>query len=284
MPILNNIFQAHYEIPSFEVDPENRVKLPYFLKIMQEGAGKHSDLRGCSIPKLLPEGMTWFLFRLELSISQYPLWQEQLLLKTWAQEPFRFYCPRAFEATDSSGKTVFSALTHWILIDLKTRTPIRPTGMSDRLQLPDQRIWVDPAIHRITVDEQLNPDFTFTPQIQFRDTDLNEHVNNIVYGEWLLESFPPSWKEEYCVEHITIRYLVEAFLHDAIEIRTTRVPNSDGIPENSVTFTHSMIRYKHPPFPEAGDSHITGKETPEYETSCIAKTVWRRKGDLPAFK
>jgi len=275
MPIQNNIFEAQHEIPSYEVDPKNRVKFPYYLKIMQEGAGKHSDLRNCSIPKLYDEGMTWFLFRLDIHITQYPLWQEQLFLKSWAQEPYRFYCPRAFEVKDSSGKSVFSALTHWILIDLHTRKPIRPTGMSDRLQLPDKSIWVDPTIHRISTSEHLEADFTFRPQIQYRDTDLNEHVNNIVYGEWVLESFPPSWKERYVVEQFTIRYLAESFLRDSLEMRTTRLPHKEGEPQDSVTFSHTLVKITASPSNPA--ANLEGKA---FETSCIAQTVWKLKSDF----
>ena len=53
-------------------------------------------------------------------------------------------------------------------------------------------------------------------QVRFRDLDINQHVNNTSYVEWILESIPAGVKKDAVLSELEINFLAESFLHDRI--------------------------------------------------------------------
>ena len=49
------------------------------------------------------------------------------------------------------------------------------------------------------------------------DLDMNGHVNNCIYTEWLLESVPKSYWDEYELKELIIEFKAECNFGDIIE-------------------------------------------------------------------
>jgi medium-chain acyl-[acyl-carrier-protein] hydrolase len=53
-------------------------------------------------------------------------------------------------------------------------------------------------------------------RVRFRDLDINQHVNNTSYVEWILESIPAAVKKDAVLSELEINFLAESFVHDRI--------------------------------------------------------------------
>ena len=67
---------------SYETDRFFDARLAFYFQIVQEAAGNHSAVRGCSIPTLHEEGKTWVITRSKIEVHRYSHWPEQLHVET----------------------------------------------------------------------------------------------------------------------------------------------------------------------------------------------------------
>ena len=72
--------------------------------------------------------------------------------------------------------------------------------------------------------------------VRYHDLDINQHVNNVKYIEWLLESIPGFGRKGLTLKELELNYLGEAFKGDRI-ISMCRKDNPSG-----TRFSHSIIR------------------------------------------
>ena len=63
----------------------------------------HYSSAGLSIPHLQQMDLTWVIGKQHFEIYEYPLWLDELILKTWAQHPKGLMCLRDFEYTYAEG-------------------------------------------------------------------------------------------------------------------------------------------------------------------------------------
>ena len=90
---------------------------------------------------------------------------------------------------------------------------------------------------------------TKSVQVEYCDLDVNEHVNNVKYIEWVLESFPLEFHKSKVIAEFEINYLVEAFCGDQLFISSEKM--------NDVTYKHCINRLE------------------DNKELCRARTLWK---------
>ena len=81
-----------------------------------------------------------------------------------------------------------------------------------------------------------------TPQIEkqfsvrYRDLDINQHVNNVSYIEWLLECIPDMVENGLCLSELEVNFLGEALHGDRVLARCCRQD------EQGMRFAHDVLR------------------------------------------
>ena len=205
---------------SYETDRFFDARLAFYFQIVQEAAGNHSAVRGCSIPTLHEEGKTWVITRSKIEVHRYSHWPEQLHVETWAQEPIRLHLPRVVRSFDEHPEPLFTAKTYWALIDLERGRPCRPGKMSERIGLPPSEMQMDLSLTARTTydDSNCTTLVTYKPKIQYLDTDSNQHVNNISYLNWALESLPASFRDRAKVAEADVSWIRQTFSGDDITV------------------------------------------------------------------
>lgn len=219
----NNIATSTFMTYSYETDCFSEARLAFYFQIVQEAAGVHAALRGCSIPSLHKEGKTWVITRSSMEVFRYTAWNEAIKVETWAQEPIRLHLPRVVKGYDNEGNPVFIAKTHWAIIDLDSGRPCRPMDMSLRIGLPpasDEAHHLDMTLPRKQDEVELELLSSYKPIIAYLDTDRNLHVNNISYLNWALESLPASFRNRCKVSCVDVSYLRQTYLEDDLNVYT----------------------------------------------------------------
>ena len=228
-----NILRNSYAIRSYEVNAGGRLSIPSIFNLLQDAASGHALKLGVSVPQLLAGNYTWVLSRIYLKMDQYPGWGDTIQVHTWPSGIQRVFALRDFDIR-MNGRTIGSCVSAWIIIDAANRRPARPTSFARQLN-PVERPHV--VVHSLG---KLTP--LKTPQIEkrfsvrYRDLDINQHVNNVSYIEWLLECSPGIADSDRFLSELEVNFLGEAFHGDKVMARCCHQE------ENGMQIAHDVLR------------------------------------------
>ncbi|HAC15878.1 MAG TPA: hypothetical protein DCE78_08040 [Bacteroidetes bacterium] len=188
-----------FKIKQFEIDTDGYALLSVIADNMQEAAGSHAESLGWSMQSLLDQNMGWILNRFTLDIHRYPKAGEVIRIETWPSGADRLFAYRDFELFDDRGGLILSARTAWLILDIKRRRPIAtPEDVKEigARSIRNARIEIESKIPAPEGDVVKSIRFP----IRRSDLDINQHVNNVRYMEWVLETL-------YEVQNIRPRFL-----------------------------------------------------------------------------
>ena len=193
-------------ICSYDVDPHQTARLPALCRFMQEAAYLHAEHLGLGHAFLAERGFAWVLARQRIAIDSWPRWGDAVHVRTWPSGRDRLFFHRDFELTDGAGRRVLRASNAWSLIDLETRA----------LAHPDIYLSADLPVGGRVFDAKLGrvkgcdcADGISMP-VTYGDLDLNGHVNNVRYIEWILNSLLPEFHEAHTLMELEVNFLGEA--------------------------------------------------------------------------
>lgn len=231
-----NILEQGYGIRSYEVDAGGRLAIPSVFNLLQDAASNHALRLGVSVHQLLKKNYTWVLSRMMLKMDAFPAWQDPVRIRTWPSGIQTVFALRDFELRDSNDRVIGSAVSAWIIIDADQRRPVRPTAFADQINSVEGLRALDHALHKLPAVDAA--DFESRFLVRYHDLDINQHVNNVRYIEWLLESVPDFGCKGFTLKELELNYLGEAFKGDRI-VALCRKENADG-----TRYSHSMVREK----------------------------------------
>ena len=209
-----NIWKDTFRIRSYEVDCHGQLSVLSIFNFMQETASSHADALGVSIQQLLSENYTWLLARVKITMTSYPVWRDDLTVLTWPSGMQRLFALRDFQFKDQKDSPVGAALSAWLVIDTHKRRPVRIAPFVNRLKPLGGNHILPGTLDKLQPLVTHEGEHKF--QVRFRDLDINQHVNNTSYVEWILESIPAAVKKEAVLSEMEINFLAESFLHDRI--------------------------------------------------------------------
>ncbi|GAK52768.1 acyl-ACP thioesterase [Candidatus Moduliflexus flocculans] len=230
-PIWNEWFQIH----SYQTDFRSKATIQTLCRFLQETAGNHARDLGFSVESLQQQGLTWMLSRFHVQIERYPAWQERVRVETWPAQAIGFYGIRDFFYFDEQDRLLAKASSIWLIIELARKTPIR---------LPDNILGVHKTDRPRAIDDRF--DTLWRPsqgQIEKRfdvrhsDIDLNQHVNNVSYVEWAVETISDDlWRSAELTE-LEVSFRAEALTGDTIISQSEQTADNDR-----QTVLHRVLR------------------------------------------
>ena len=187
------------------------------LETMQDAAGAHSKLLGCGRDELVKQDIVWVLSRLELHMDRYPAVGEQITVHTFPTPTRICFFPRYYIFTDAHGEMIGKAGSLWLLLDVNTRHML-PPGEIGKL-IPDNKNLSVPMNLPATVGSLQGEEFVSEYRPVYTDLDVNGHVNNTRYADWLCNSLGIDLMKEYEPEHIILNYNHEVLPVHVITLR-----------------------------------------------------------------
>ena len=227
-----HVWQDQYQIHSYEVDITARATMPFICQFMQESAWHHAEHLGVGFGQLAAQNLAWVLSRQRVVMDAYPRWGDTITIRTWAAGKSRLFWLRDFLILDEQGELLGRATTSWIVIDLTQRKPQRANSITLNLQLDS----VERAFSNEPdkIEPLTNGKLQQTIQVTYSDVDVNQHVNNVRYIEWLLNAFDLAFHQTHHLAELDINYMAEAGYGD-----TLTVVQQSGAP---LVFGHSLTR------------------------------------------
>lgn len=201
-----------FTIRASEVGSRGQITLPSLCSLFQEVAGNHALKLNFDITQLHEQGLTWVLHRMDIKINRYPNWREKITIETWpaAGDALRAY--RDYRILDEEGNQIGACLSYWMMINLNTRKPTRmPQEVLD-LRLSDKEHVLPVKSDRIYPFEEADLKKKFV--VRKSDLDMNEHVNNARFVEWLMETYDE--EKAYLIKNMDIMFMRESRAGDII--------------------------------------------------------------------
>lgn len=214
---MEKIFKKQMEIPHVAVDCFGRMKTSWLLACVQEVAGEHSELLGAANGEYNGRNLFWAVTRHRVKISRLPGAKEVITIQTWPCPTTRVAYPRATVAYDEAGNELFRVMSLWVLMDVNTRAMILP-GKSGVL------------VEGVTVGNEIDIPASLLPavgehmeqrQVRFTDLDVNGHMNNTQYLNWVDDLLPGDYHRDHPAMEFTICYLNEAREGQNLELHWT---------------------------------------------------------------
>ncbi len=227
-----DVFREEFPIHSYEVDAFGLVAPAALAGFLQEAAGLHAVAMGCGREALMTRGLTWVLHRQRVEVERPVALGDVLSVETWPTGVDRLAALRDFRARRGDGAAVLRATTRWLVMDLRTRRPVRPERV---LEAPfrEERDRLFPGWDgEIPAAAGWEAERRF--EIRYQDIDVNMHVTNASYVAWAVETAPAEVWRGARLGALEAQYLAECAHGSSVVARRARLGES--------AFLHGLFR------------------------------------------
>lgn len=217
------IHKENFTIRAYEIDAKGKASVTSICNYLQEAAGNHATILGVAVDHLFKMHLTWVLSRLHIQVSRFPIWRENVRLETWPSGKKGKYATRDFLIFDQSDNIIVRGTSSWMMIDLKMLKPITMPEFMNEIKSPARPRAIDDSFQKLPPPQ--NPEIETMFDVRLNDLDINQHVNNVKYIEWALESIPiRDWQESHLTE-LEISYRSETKYGERVVVKSERNQN-----------------------------------------------------------
>jgi medium-chain acyl-[acyl-carrier-protein] hydrolase len=225
--------QGIYNFPlkSCQLDHHGRMPVWIIYHNLQEAAEHNAVDLGFDTETLMQRGLTWVLSRLQLRITSVPKGRQGLEVETWPSAIESRFAHRDFRLRLPGSQEYFAiASSAWLLLDVNKMRPVTVgTHLPDKMVLHRPRMVTEPFP---TLEPVGEPAVVTEFRVRRSDLDINNHVNNVHYVEWLAEAVPESLWRESDVCALDIEYKRAVKFGDVVMIAT--------FPAGEASYVHRM--------------------------------------------
>ncbi|HVN57140.1 MAG TPA: acyl-ACP thioesterase domain-containing protein [Bacteroidales bacterium] len=230
-------FSKKYRIPVYEMGFNGKLSPHSLFNYLQDIASEHAELLRFGKDDLLKENRFWVLSRIAVKVIYWPSWGESIDVKTWPRGTDKLFALRDFEVTDSHGESVALGSSSWLVVDRTSRRVQRPDsvlshfneGFPVKSAISGNASKVGPVAGDAVHSQAY--------RVAISDLDINLHVNNVKYLEWITDSYDLEFRQKHNPSFIEINYLAESRIGEEIIIATSAGKNNEALCNHSVIRT-----------------------------------------------
>ncbi len=223
--------QSAFTVRSTETDQNGQATLSALVGYMQEAAWDNTATMGISMYELLDRGLTWVLQRMRIEMFHYPRHREQITVETWASGRERVFLHRDFRVYNTDRELLGQATSVWLVMDVVKRQMVSVPEFITAVEVVPGAEPLPFAKGKLPQLEE--PLYGQQMPVRWHDIDLNRHVTNTRYLQWVLETLPADILEKQQLSEIDIIFKSESMLGDTVMATA-------GAAEEPDTFLHKL--------------------------------------------
>ncbi|KAJ1691229.1 hypothetical protein LUZ63_015384 [Rhynchospora breviuscula] len=230
------VFKQNFLIRSYEIGADQTASIETLMNHLQETALNHvrsagllGDGFGCT-PEMTKRNLIWVVSKMQVLVDHYPIWGDIVEVETWVGSHGKNGMRRDWHIRDyNSGQTILRATSLWVMMNKLTRKLAKiPEEVRDEIRpyFFERMAIVDEDNRKFPKLEELNGNSAekhlrkgLTPR--WGDLDVNQHVNNVKYIGWILESAPMAMLEKHELAGMTLEYRRECGKDSVVQSHTT---------------------------------------------------------------
>ncbi|KAM7256852.1 hypothetical protein ACFE04_012593 [Oxalis oulophora] len=263
-------YRQVFVVRQFEVGSDKNATIECILNQLQETAINHLRVSGVVgeefgvSPGMLKHNLIWIVSKLTLEIDDYPCWDDVLEVDTWLRPYGKIGVQKDWTIRNLiTGKVHARARSFCMMMNEKTRRLSKiPEEVRDEIsQIFHEKKETKPfTIEKM--DKLIDAKYKKVNLKPKRsDLDMNKHVNNVKYANWMLEvnnenllcskswnlvptdAIPEQVSKDYQLSTITLEYKRECGISETIQ--SLCQPDKDNEMTEGDNSIHSSLRFTH---------------------------------------
>lgn len=225
-------FEYSMKIPFDMSDVNGFIKIPQLILLSLQVSGMQSIELGMSDMYILENyNLVWIITDYNMKIDRLPVFDEKITIETYAMSHNRLFCYRAFNIKDEAGDTIIEMVATFVLMDRDTRK-VHPV-MSEITDAFDSEF--SKTMLRGPRFKELEGGVEQEYRVRFYDLDMNGHVNNSKYLDWVFEVMGADFLTQHVPKKVHLKYVKEVLAGGVITsqyeqegLKTQHQISSDG--------------------------------------------------------
>ena len=199
-------YQMKMKIPFDMADMNGHIKLPDVILLSLQVSGMQSIELGVSDKAILENyNLVWIITDYDIEVVRLPRFAEEITIETEALSYNRLFCYRRFTIYDEAGQELIHMMATFVLMDRDSR---KVHAVESEIVAPYQSDF-DKKLIRGPKYESLNEPIIKDYHVRFYDLDMNGHVNNSKYLDWIFEVMGADFLTQYIPKKINLKYVKE---------------------------------------------------------------------------
>ena len=199
-------YQMKMKIPFDMADMNGHIKLPDVILLSLQVSGMQSIELGVSDKTILEDyNLVWIITEYDIEVVRLPRFAEEITIETEALSYNRLFCYRRFTIYDEAGKELIRMMATFVLMDRDSRKvhAVEPEIVAPYQSEFDKKLIRGPKYE--SLEEPISKDY----HVRFYDLDMNGHVNNSKYLDWIFEVMGADFLTQYIPKKINLKYVKE---------------------------------------------------------------------------
>lgn len=229
---MKKLWQREYTLRAGDFDKFDRIKPSAVLDLFQDVAGQHAEEIGVGFNDMIAKKYLWVLTRVRFKIISAPKRYQTVVIKTWPLEPNRLNYRREYCIEDTDGNRLVIGSSDWVVLHCEERK---------LLSVPDLYSFTNDFHNEVMFEEKAkklrdfeNNSEPYIINAGFSDLDVNDHVNNTKYANYVIDAVNP--QKEDVIDAFQIDYRKEVMQGTQLSIYymkegnviTAKGQNNDG--------------------------------------------------------
>lgn len=199
-------YQHQMKVPFDMSDVNGNMKLPQLISLALQVSGMHSEQLGISDAFLYENyNLVWIVTDYDITVQQLPVFNQDIIIETEALSFNRLFCYRRFSVLDASGELLVEMMVTFAMMNRELRK-VQP--VVEEVVAPYGADF-SKKIHRGPRYQDLTEASELSYHVRFYDLDMNGHVNNSKYLEWIFEVMGPDFLSQHIPERVHLKYVRE---------------------------------------------------------------------------
>ncbi|KAF6166369.1 hypothetical protein GIB67_034920 [Kingdonia uniflora] len=239
-------YKENFIVRCYEVGINKTATVETIANLLQEVGCNHAQSVGFSTDGFATTTtmrklhLIWVTARMHIEVYKYPAWGDVVEVETWCQSEGRIGTRRDWILKDyATGNVIGRATSKWLMMNQDTR---RLQKVIDDVR--DEYLIYCPKTLRLAFPEEDNSSLKKIPKLEDSaqysklglvprraDLDMNQHVNNVTYLGWILESIPQEIIDTHELQKITLDYRRECQQDDMVDSFSSSESVLEVLPE-----------------------------------------------------
>lgn len=199
-----NKLDRRYRLRTSDFDRYHKILPATLLDMFQDMAGEHADYIGVGYDSMNEKNFFWVLLRVKYEVIKMPKLYTDIVASTWPHEPKKSFFVRDYMISDESGDTLVIGSSQWGVVDLETRRIIAPKNVKFGIDEYYPKSNFDYALRKLKDFEITEDMMSYEVLSGYTDIDINGHVNNIKYSNYIVNAI--RLPEEEIIKEFQIDY------------------------------------------------------------------------------
>ena len=236
-------YQMKMKIPFDMADMNGHIKIPDVILLSLQVSGMQSIELGVSDKDVLEQyNLVWIITDYDIDVVRLPRFAEEITIETEALTYNRLFCYRRFTIYDEAGQELIHMMATFVLMDRDSRKvhAVEPEIVAPYQSDFDKKLIRGPKYK--SLEEPVSKDY----HVRFYDLDMNGHVNNSKYLDWIFEVMGADFLTQYIPKKINLKYVKEVRPGGVITsaVERTGLESKHEITSDSATNAQAIITWQ----------------------------------------